>query len=401
MDERLYEAIARRKSFHVFRGIGDESITSDDLADIMTAISELKPLAPAIRTAVRIVPARETNCRVGAQYCILFYSEEKDDYLRNIGYLGEQLDLWLVSRNIGTLWFGLGKTGEKEFEGLPFVIMMAVARVDDSRKFREDVSESKRKPVGEIWNGERIPRVTDIARYAPSAVNSQPWRVEIDRERLSVYRSRRPLVGGIVGASAASFFNRIDMGIFLCYLELCLQHEHIAYTRELFPDSGEEKLNLNAAYRLRPEFVLRKAVPADRDRIGELFVEMLRNIYHTQDVRPYEEGYLEKYFAGGEDWICVAQEGDGVAAFLSIEVHHEPEAYLYLDDLSVTERCRNAGIGTALIERAEAYAREIGIPAVVFHVEKSNEAAFRLYTRLGYTVCREDGSRLLMEKRME
>lgn len=401
MDERLYEAIAGRKSFHVFRGIGDGSITNDDLADIMAAISELRPLDPAIRTAVRIVPARETNCRVGAQYCILFYSEEKDDYLRNIGYLGEQLDLWLVSRNIGTLWFGLGKTGEKEFEGLPFVIMMAVARVDDSRKFREDVSESKRKPIGEIWSGDMIPGVTDIARYAPSAVNSQPWRVEREGDRLSVYRSRRPLVGGIVGVSAASFFNRIDMGIFLCYLELCLQHEHIAYTRELFPDSAEEKRNLNAVYRIRLRFELRKAVPADRERIEALFVEMLRSIYHTQDVKPYEEGYLDKYFAGGEDWICVAQEGDGVAAFLSIEVYREPEAYLYLDDLSVTERCRNAGIGTALIERAEAYAREIGIPAVVFHVEKANEAAFRLYTRLGYTVCREDGSRLLMEKRIE
>jgi ribosomal protein S18 acetylase RimI-like enzyme len=401
MDERLYEAIARRKSFHVFRGIGDGSITSDDLADIMAAISELRPLDPAIRTAIRIIPAQDTNCRVGAQYCILFYSEEKDDYLRNIGYLGEQLDLRLVSRGIGTLWFGLGKTAEKGFEGLPFVIMIAVARVDDESKFREDISESKRKPVGEIWSGEAIPGVTDVARYAPSAVNSQPWRVENDGESLRVCRCRRPLIGGVVGSSAASFFNRIDMGIFLCYLELCLRHEHIGYERTLFPDSAEEKLNLNAVYRLRPEFVLRKAEPADRERIEALFVEMLRSIYRTDDVKPYEEGYLDKYFAGGEDWICVAQEGDETVAFLSVEVHREQENYLYLDDLSVTERCRNEGLGTALIERAEDYAREIGIPAVVFHVEKSNEAAFRLYTRLGYTVCREDGSRLLMEKRMD
>lgn len=401
MDERLYEAIARRKSFHVFRGIGDGSISSDDLADIMAAISELRPLDPEIRTALRIVPARETNCRVGAQYCILFYSEEKDDYLRNIGYLGEQLDLRLVSRNIGTLWFGLGKTGEKEFEGLPFVIMMAVAKVDDESKFREDISRSKRKPVGEIWSGDMIPGVTDVARYAPSAVNSQPWHVENDGDSLRVCRCRRPLIGGIVGSSSASYFNRIDMGIFLCYLELCLKHEHILFTRELFPDSAEEKRNLNAVYRIRPEFVLRKAVPADRERIEALFVEMLRSIFHTDDVKPYEEGYLDKYFAGGEDWICVAQEGDEVAAFLSIEVHREQESYLYLDDLSVTERCRNAGLGTALIERAEAYAKELGVPAVVFHVEKANEAAFRLYTRLGYTVFREDGSRLLMEKSIE
>lgn len=401
MDERLYEAIARRKSFHFFRGIGNESISSDDLADILAAVSDLTPLYPEIRTAVRIVPARETNCRAGAQYCILFYSEEKDNYLQNIGYLGEQLDLWLVSRSIGTLWFGLGKTGEKQFKGLPFVIMMAVARVDDSARFREDISQGKRKPVDEIWSGDMIPGVTEIARYAPSAVNSQPWRVENEGDRLNVYRSKRPLIGGFLAASAASYFNRIDMGIFLCYLELCLRHEHIAYTRELFPDSGEEKLNRNAVYHLRPEFALRKAVPADRDRIEELFVEMLRSIYHTEDVKPYEEGCLDKFFAGGEDWICVAQEGDEVTAFLSIEVYREPEAYLYLDDLSVTGRCRNAGIGSALIGRAEDYAGQIGIPVVVFHVEKANQAAFRLYRRLGYTVRRDDGSRLLMEKRVD
>ena len=34
-------------------------------------------------------------------------------YLQNIGYLGEQLDLYLVSKNIGTLWFGIGKVEEK------------------------------------------------------------------------------------------------------------------------------------------------------------------------------------------------------------------------------------------------------------------------------------------------
>lgn len=400
MDERLYEAIAKRKSFHVFRGIGNESITNDDLADIMAAIAELRPLDPEIRTAVRIVPARETNCRLGAQYCILFYSEQKGNCLQNVGYLGEQLDLWLVSRGIGTLWFGFGKTEEKEFEGLPFVIMMAAAKVDDASRFRGDVTESRRRPVGEIWSGDAVPGVTEIARYAPSAVNSQPWRVENRDGRLSVSRSSRPLIGGVMGASASAFFNRIDMGIFLCFLELCLRHERIPFTRELFLDSGGEKLCLNAVYRLRPAFTLRKAEPADRERIETLFVEMLRSIYRTDDVKPYEEGYLDRFFSGGEDWICVAQEGDEVTAFLSVEVHREADAYLYLDDLSVTERCRGAGIGTALILRAEDYAREIGVPAVVFHVEKANEAALRLYTRLGYTLRREDGSRLLLAKRM-
>jgi ribosomal protein S18 acetylase RimI-like enzyme len=142
---------------------------------------------------------------------------------------------------------------------------------------------------------------------------------------------------------------------------------------------------------------IRVAVPGDEGRIRALFAEMLRSIYHKDDVQGYEAGYLDKYWQGGEDRIYVAELGE-VEAFLSVEVHHEEKDYLYLDDLSVAEIYRNRGIGTALIRRAEARARELAIPAIVFHVEKSNEAALRLYERLGWSVFRDDGSRYLMGK---
>ena len=143
--------------------------------------------------------------------------------------------------------------------------------------------------------------------------------------------------------------------------------------------------------------IIREAVPGDEERIRALFAEMLRSIYHKDDVQGYEAGYLDKYWQGGEDRIYVAELGE-VEAFLSVEVHHEEKDYLYLDDLSVVEAYRNRGIGTALIRRAEARARELEIPAIVFHVEKSNEAALRLYERLGWSVFRDDGSRYLMGK---
>lgn len=143
---------------------------------------------------------------------------------------------------------------------------------------------------------------------------------------------------------------------------------------------------------------LRKAVPADQSVIDALFVEMLRTIFHTENVKGYENSYLDRFFSGSEEWICVAQEGEAVVAFLSIEVHREEIDYLYLDDLSVTEAYRNRGIGTALICAAEQYAEAIRVPVIVFHVEKSNTAARRLYERLGYMMRRDDGSRVLMRK---
>ena len=144
---------------------------------------------------------------------------------------------------------------------------------------------------------------------------------------------------------------------------------------------------------------IRTAVPEDAEKIDALFKEMLQTIYHTDDVKGYETGYLEPFWNGGENRIYVAED-DEVRAFLSIEVYREPQAYLYLDDFSVTAAYRGSGIGTKLIQTAEAYAKEIGIPAIVLHVEKTNESAFRFYERLGYAIFRDDGNRYLLSKEL-
>ena len=107
---------------------------------------------------------------------------------------------------------------------------------------------------------------------------------------------------------------------------------------------------------------------------------------------------LDRFFDGCDEWINIAMDEEKIIAFLSIEVHHEDKEYIYLDDLSVTKQYRNCGIGTRLIGNAEAYAKEIDIPIICFHVEKSNVAAFRLYQRLGYEIYEDQGNRYLMSK---
>ncbi len=84
-------------------------------------------------------------------------------------------------------------------------------------------------------------------------------------------------------------------------------------------------------------------------------------------------------------------------AFLSVEVYRE-DGYIYLDDFSVTARCRHQGIGTKLIGLAEDYAESTGIAAVVLHVEKANEGARQLYRKLGYRDHEDQGERILMVK---
>ena len=87
-------------------------------------------------------------------------------------------------------------------------------------------------------------------------------------------------------------------------------------------------------------------------------------------------------------------EDDDVIAYLAVEVHREDVDYIYLDDLSVTEKKRGNGIGTSLTHKAEDYAMELGLSEdILFHVDKNNDSAFRLYERLGYKVFRDDGNR--------
>ena len=149
------------------------------------------------------------------------------------------------------------------------------------------------------------------------------------------------------------------------------------------------------------DYQLRKAVKADEARINELFCEMLRTVYHKEDVQGYREGELDRYFTDGEDWICVAEEEGEIVGFLSIEVHREDFNYLYYDDFCVTEAHRNKGIGSAMMRKAERYAKSLGIDMVTLHVEDNNAAARRLYNRKKFERFRQDLSRIFMIKYLD
>ena len=241
-----YEQIFKRKSFHLFRGAG--KLTNNDLKDLEEFIKTVKPLESSIRTEIRIVPKSQTFSMCGADKCILFYSEKKGDYLRNIGYMGQQIDLYCSSVNIGALWYGIGRAKAMKINNLDYVIMIAIARMPEN-SFRKDLSEAKRKNVDEIWTGEKL-GIADIVRYSPSAVNSRPWFVENTGNTLLVYRVW-PNNRGIMPANRVNYFNRIDIGIFLFILEVCLEHEGLKTERILHEDTADERpdKNLVAEYK--------------------------------------------------------------------------------------------------------------------------------------------------------
>ena len=246
--KNYYSELFKRKSFHFF--IGGEETTPEDITKINEFIKTVKPLYGDIKTIIKVVPEKETTCRRGADYCILFYSEHKEGYLRNIGYIGEQIDLYLTSINIGALWFGIGKPKEN-IDGLEYVIMIVIKRMPET-SFRKDMFKSKRKPISEIWSGEEMD-IANIVRFTPSACNTQPWFIENKDNELTIYRYKKPGKRGIMPVDKVMYYNRIDIGIFLYILETCLENKGVKYQRELFDDTSDSEVEktLSAKYKMQ------------------------------------------------------------------------------------------------------------------------------------------------------
>ena len=147
--------------------------------------------------------------------------------------------------------------------------------------------------------------------------------------------------------------------------------------------------------------VFRVATAGDEAAIRRLFVEMLRTIFHTQEVEGYPAGYVGRFFTGGEDEILVAEQAGAVVGFLYWERPREGEPpFRYLDDFSVAAACRGQGIGSRLLDMAEEYAAALGLGEIHLHVERDNHGARRLYRRRGFGVLAEQGARLLLGKKL-
>ncbi|MBQ7778463.1 MAG: nitroreductase [Oscillibacter sp.] len=235
--DQFYEMIYKRKS--VRRYDGKRPLSAVELAEITAQLEKLQPLDSDIPVRFRIVKRGETGCLWG-EYCLLLYSEERENYLANAGYLLEQMDLWFASRDIGACWYGMGRADEKKLDGLSFVIMMAFGRCR-ADAFRKSMSEAKRKPLSAVYTGgaeSALERALQTAHYAPSACNSQPWSVVCEEGKLTVSQQsgfKNPLMKNLVG-----YMNKIDMGIFFCFLELALHHEGYDFRRTLLSDGAAE-----------------------------------------------------------------------------------------------------------------------------------------------------------------
>lgn len=241
--KEFYDMIFKRKTIRKF----DEALvlTEGEKEDVNQQIPKLIPLAPEIRVKLEIVKRVATTAKRG-DYCLLLYSEKKPFYLLNAGYMLEQMDLFCEARDLGVCWYGLAKPKETQLDGLDYVIMLSFGKSRE-QDFRKSISDFKRKPRGDIWCGDFDPDVIEAVRLAPSACNTQPWKINSDSSVINVYRNTA--IKSFIPAGKLPYYNSIDMGICLCFLEIAMMQKGYEFDRTLICDEDSiNELLKTAAY---------------------------------------------------------------------------------------------------------------------------------------------------------
>ena len=99
----------------------------------------------------------------------------------------------------------------------------------------------------------------------------------------------------------------------------------------------------------------------------------------------YTEDELSKFIHGRNSFTVIAEDEQGIVGFL---VGHVRRRIGWTITLDVHERARRRGLGTLLMEAAEARFREMGANGAVLEVAVDNLRAVTFYKRLKYEITR-------------
>lgn len=216
----LYHVIFERKSI---RKYDLSELDSDKLKEISEILDDLKPLHRDIKTEIKIIGTDDVKRRMmkKAPHYFAIFSETKESYPTNIGFMMQQMDLTLSEMGIGTCWQGIPMPKENilKSSNLKFVILMAFGKPSEPLH-RSNISEFKRKQLDEITNVQGADEILEAARLAPSATNSQPWYFMGDKTLINVFSVKPSIFKGFV----VNKYIPIDMGISIYHLMVAAEH---------------------------------------------------------------------------------------------------------------------------------------------------------------------------------
>lgn len=179
-----------------------------DMEMIHTFMSNAKALTEGVSYHYEILSSDEVNVRTrwSAPYYLALYGEKNEYSLENIGFVFEQLCLYLQSIGIGNCWVGMASPKRKKEN---FVITISFGKSD---MMTREPSQFKRKSLSEISDSEDERLIP--ALLAPSAINSQPWYFKHSDDGFDVYQVKQ----NILKRQILKKWNPIDVGIALAHM---------------------------------------------------------------------------------------------------------------------------------------------------------------------------------------
>lgn len=213
----MNETIRKRKSIRKYDMTKLDTAT---LNKVKAAVGEVVPLFAHIDYSIEMAEKTKGIFNVKAPHYLIFGSQLKEGARENIGFIGQQLDLFLSENGLGAVWLGAAKPGEKVSSTLPYIIAMGFGKPAEPLH-RNSVEQFKRKAIDEISEG--TDSRLEAARLAPSGMNAQNWFF-VAQQGGSIHCYRKKSLLGFLNNMA-----EIDMGIALCHI--AKESENFAYVK--------------------------------------------------------------------------------------------------------------------------------------------------------------------------
>ncbi len=237
--ENIKDLVKNRRSVRSYDG---REVTAEDKAKLCDFMENIEN-PYGINVEFKLMDAGEHGLKcpvvVGTDLYVGGKTKRVPSAFEAFGYSFEMLVLYAQSLGIGTVWLG-GTMNRPAFEaamGLAEDEMMPCASAlgypANKMSLRESmmrkaIKADERLPFEELFfdgsfdtplteeKAGKLAYPLEMVRWAPSAVNKQPWRIVAESNAVHFYLKRSSGFGN----HKALDMQRIDMGIALCHFDL-------------------------------------------------------------------------------------------------------------------------------------------------------------------------------------
>lgn len=235
-----YDAIFIRRTIKNFKtdSISDRCISQIlNFANYITDMSEKNSVNFEIWSCREKDKLLEHHFSVKAPYYFVVSTDNMDDKFLNLGFVLEQVALYLVTKDIGSSFAGLRK--EKRIRtdsngvtgsGYEIIAVLAFGIPEDEPSYGRKQRQLPLEHVC-VFKDKSEPNIREMIRAAiqvPSRMNSQPWRFVVVKNRIHVFRKRERLS---FKSASTEWYHQFDIGMMLA--NLLIAGEELWYNTEI------------------------------------------------------------------------------------------------------------------------------------------------------------------------